>query len=185
MSPLTIRSLLRSHWPVLGALLILVVFLLVNQLWFAPTAKRYEAALKRATAAGMPLDPNQLPRIVPPRIFALVADNTLPASDAQDAANSGTLTAQFIGELTEVMSRRGLRVTTTEPGPLTQDGRVIQVRAHVRAKGRFTDFVNVLDDLARDKRLYGVDRFTVNPETMAEINVELWMSRLILKGTKS
>jgi hypothetical protein len=185
MSPLTIRSLLRNHWPVLGALVIFAVFMLVNQLWFVPTARRYEAALKTATAVGMPLDPNLAPRIIPPRIFALVADNTMPAVEAQDAANSGTLTAQFLGELTEVLSRRGLRVTTTEPAPLTQEGRIIHVRAHLRAKGRFADFVDVLDDLAHDKRLYGVDRFTVDPETTAEINVELWMSRLILKGVKS
>ena len=70
----------------------------------------------------------------------------------------------------------------TDPAPTTQDARSIQLRAHVRMRGRYQDVLLFLDDLARDKRLFGVDRFNVVPEDNGMVNVELWASRLVLKA---
>lgn len=173
---------LRRHWPALAAMGILAVLTLVHQLWFQPTARRYARALKVATDLGMPLDPNDLPRIIPPRLFAHIADNSLPEARAQEAANSGQLTAEFLGELSERMSRRGLVVMGTDPSPTTNNEGSILLRAHVRARGRYADFVMLIDDLARDARLYGIDRFTLTPEAGGAVNIELWASRLVLKS---
>ena len=173
---------LRRQWPAVTALVVLLLFTLVHQLWFRPTAARYARALKQATEMGMPLDPNQMPRIMPPRLFAHIADNSLPQARAQEAANSGQLTAEFLGELAQRMSRRGLTVTGTEPGPTTNNEHSIQLRAHVRARGRYPEFVMLLDDLARDTRLYGIDRFSLVPDASGGVLVELWASRLVLKS---
>lgn len=178
MNPM-VEAWLRRQWPAFLAVMLLVLLTLVHQLWFKPTARRYARALKEATEMGMPLDPSQMPRIMPPRLFAHIADNSLPEARAQDAANSGQLTAEFIGELSARMNHRGITVTSTEPGPTTNNERSIQLRAHVRARGRYADFVMLLDDLARDTRLYGIERFTLQPEA-GGMSIDLWANRLVL-----
>jgi hypothetical protein len=171
---------LRRHWPALASLFVLLIMTLVHQVWFQPTARRYARALKDATDLGMPLDPNDMPRLMPPRLFARIADNSLPEARAQEAANSGQLTAELLGELSARMSRRGLVVTGTDPSPTSNNERSILLRAHLRARGHYADFVMLLDDLARDTRLYSVDRFTMTPDGGGGIFVELWASRLVL-----
>jgi hypothetical protein len=178
-------ALIRRNWPLIASVTLLILFLLVHQLWFRPTAQHYARALKEATDMGMPLDPYQMPRIMPPRLFARIADNSLPVERAQEAANSGQLTAEFMGELAERMGRRNLTVIVTEPGPTTNGDHSIQLHAHVRARGRYPDFVMLLDDLARDTRLYGIDRFVLSPEPGGLVTVELWAGRLVLKGAAS
>lgn len=159
-----------------------IIFTLVHQLWFRSTAERYSRALKEATELGMALDPDQNPRLMPPRLFALVNQNSRTTKDAQEAAGSGTLTAEFLGDLTQLMSRRGVQVLSTEPAPMTQDPRSVQVRAHVRAHCHYADFVALLDDMAHDPRLMAIDRFSVVPDPSGMLTVELWASRLILKS---
>ncbi len=181
LSPIT-ETWLRRQWPALVAVAVLALLTLVHQLWFRPAAQRYARALKQATEMGMPLDPAEMPRMMPPRLFAHIADNSLPQARAQQAANSGQLTAEFIGELSERMGRRGLTVTSTEPGVTTTGDRTIQLRAHMRARGRYADFVMVLDDLARDERLYGIERFALLPDPAGGVSIDLWASRLVLKS---
>ena len=181
MNPM-LEASLRRHWATIVAVAILAVFTLVHQLWFGPTAQRYARALKAATDLGMPLDPNDLPRIMPPRLFACIANNSLPAAKAQEAASSGQLTAELLGDLNDRMNRRNITVTGTDPGATTNGERSILVRAHVRAHGHYPDFVMLLDDLARDSRLYAVDRFTITPDGTGGVYVELWASRLVLKS---
>ena len=181
MNPM-LEATLRRNLPVIIAIVVFALFTIVHQLWFEPTAARYARTIKQATDLGMPLDPNNMPRVMPPRLFAIIADNSLPAAQAQDQANSGSLTAEFLGELTQRMGQRNLAVVSTDPAPTTQDVRSIQLRAHVRMRGRYQDVLLFLDDLARDKRLFGVDRFNVVPEDNGMVNVELWASRLVLKA---
>jgi hypothetical protein len=181
MNPLLV-AWMRRQWPAIAAVAVLLLVTLVHQLWFRPSAQRYARALKVATEMGMPLDPAQVPRIMPPRLFARVADNSLPPGRAQDAVNSGQLTAEFLGELTARMSHRNLTVTSTEPGATVNGDRTIQVRAHLRARGRYTDFVMLLDDLVHDPRLYGIDRFALRPDAGGDVQIDLWASRLVLKS---
>ncbi len=180
ISPVT-QATLRRLWPAFGALFALGLLTIVHQFWFQPTATRYKRVLKQATEIGMPLDPSQMPRIMPPRVFALVADNTLRASEAQQAANSGALTSEFLGELTQMMGRRNMTIISTEPGITTQDADTVELRAHIRVRCRYADFVLLLDDLAHDQRLFGIDRFTITPDE-SSVLVELWVSRLVLKS---
>jgi hypothetical protein len=181
LNPL-IQNTLRRNRPAVVAIVLLLGLVLVNQLWFRPTAQRYARALKLATELGMPLDPNQMPRIMPPRLFAVIADNTLPAAQAQDQANSGSLTAEFLSELTQRMGQRNVTVLSTEPGPTTQDPHSIQLRAHLRARGRYADLVMLLDDFARDRRLFALDRFNLVADGTGGATADLYLSRLVLKG---
>ena len=176
------EAAIRRHWPALAALLLLALLTAVDQLWFRPTAARYARTLRQATELGMPLDPSRMPRMIPPRVFALIADNSLPAAQAAEAANSGSLTAEFLGEITQHMGQRHVSVISTEPGPTSQDSHSVQLRAHVKAHGHYTDFVMLLDDFAHDRRLFGIDRFNLTPEPGSGVFVELWMSRLVLKA---
>jgi hypothetical protein len=173
---------LRRHWQVLCAVALFVIFATVHELWFQPNARRYALAVKEASAMGMALDPDQMPRLIPPRLFALISQNSRPAREAQEAAGSGSLTAEFIGELSQVMERRSIQVISTEPGPMTQDARSVQVRAHMRARCRYSDFVALLDDLARDQRLIAIERLNAQPEASGNLALELWVSRFILKS---
>jgi len=182
MNPIT-EAWLRRNWPLVAAVLVFALFTLVHQMWFDPTARRYAQAIKDATAVGMPLDPGNMPRIMPPRLFARIADNSLPEARATEAANSGQLTAEMLGDISQRFSSRGLIVIGTDPGPTTNADRSIVIRAHVRARGRYPGFVMLLDDLARDPKLYGVDRFSLAPEDESgNVVIELWASRLVLKS---
>ena len=171
---------MRRNWPAITAVAIFTVFAAVHQLWFHPVAVRYSRVLKQAIEIGMPLDPNQMPRMMPPRLFARVADNLLPESRAQEAASSGQLTAELLGELTQRLSHRSLTVVGTEPAPMTTGTHSVQLRVHVRARGRYSDFVMFLDDLAGDERLYSISRFNLSPDGVGGVLIDMWASRLVL-----
>ena len=49
-------------------------------------------------------------------------------------------------------------------------------------RGKYSDVVLFLDDLSRDKRLFGIDRFNIVPDETGLVNVELFASRLVLKA---
>lgn len=176
---------IRRNWPAITAVAVFALFAAVHQLWFRPVAVRYSRVLKQAIEIGMPLDPNQMPRMMPPRLFARVADNSLPESRAQEAASSGQLTAEFLGDLTQHLSHRSLTVVGTEPAPTTTGTHTVQLRVHVRARGRYSDFVMFLDDLAQDQRLYSISRFNLSPDGAGGVLIDLWASRLVLMSGKA
>lgn len=183
---LALQQFIRGYWPLVGAVVLFGLLFAVDGLWFRPTSTRYAAAVRSAVELGMPLDPDQTPRLIPPRVFALLGDNSMPAARAQEAASSGTLTAEFLGELTRIMSIRDIQVLATEPGPITQDDRQLVVRSHIKLRCRYPDFVLLLDDFSRERRLLGVERFVLSPDPTGMVSGELWMSKLIVKsGSRS
>jgi hypothetical protein len=181
MNPL-LAALLRRQVLFIGSIVLFAVFSLVNVLWFRPTAQRYQRAIKQATDLGMALDPDHNPRLMPPRLFALVGQNTRTAREAQEAVGSGTMTAEFLGELTQLMAARGVQVQSTEPAPVTQDQHSIQVRARLRVRCDYERFVALLDDIAQEQRLISIDRFTMTPDPSGQLAVDVWASRLVLKS---
>lgn len=183
MNPI-LAATLRRHWPLVGALVVFVGFTLVDQFWFRPEARRFETAVERAAEIGMAIDPDNSPPILPPRLFALLADNAMTAADAQDQGNSGALTAQLMGDLTSLMSRHGIEIIVTEPGTVTQQPQSIQVRAHLRLRCRYSSFVAMLDEIARGDQLIAVDRFSLSPLGTGAMSAEVWMTRYILKQTQ-
>jgi hypothetical protein len=180
MNPI-LREALRRQWPLFGALGLFLIFALVHALVFQPTAARYESALKHAGEMGLAFDPDQMPQTLPPRVFALLADNAIPATVASERAASGTLTANLLDDLNKRIAAHGMEVLVTEPGPVTQMPHSVQVRAHLKIRCRYLQFTALLDDLGRSGSLVALDRFTLLPnESGAEI-LEVWVSRSILK----
>ena len=173
----------RRQWPVLGALVVLVGITVSQALVFSPMARRYDAAIKSAGALGLAPDPDQMPETIPPRLFALIADNALPPATAQERASSGALTASLIEDVNRLATRRGMDLVLTEPGTVTQQLTSVQAHAHLRIRCRFRDFTGLLDDIARSGTLMAVDRFTLEPIDGGRITLELWVSRCVLKQT--
>jgi hypothetical protein len=177
---------LRSTWPLVAAAVLCVLFLVFHFAVFRPLAARYQGALDRAAALGLMVDPShpatQLP--ISPRLFALLADNSLPAAEADRRSQSGSLAAEMVQTLSTAAARRGLETVVAEPGLLTQQPGSIEVRAHLSLRGSYSSFVGLLDDLARGGRLWTVERFIIRPSTGASENIEVWMGCCVLKHTE-
>lgn len=180
MSPL-VAAWLRRHWPLTGAIAVLVLFTVVHLAFFEPAAARYRTTLRLATEMGMPLEPEQTPPVLPPRVFALLSDNALPGATVLERANSGTLVSELLEDVTRIGGRHDLQVVLTEPGTATQLPGSTQVRAHLHLRGNFAGFVAFLDELAAGGRLFAVDRFTISSQETGHELFEIWISRLILK----
>ena len=180
MNPLWIATL-RRHWPLAGAIGLFLVFTLIHTSLFQPAAHRYQKALKRAREMGLVLDASQSPAMIPPRLFALVADNALPSAEAQERGGSGMLTAELLEDFSHLLAAQGLEVIVTEPGPVTQQDRAAQVRAYLKVKGRYGQFVAMIDSLARNRKLMAIDRFNLSNRGPGQETIELWVSRYVLK----
>lgn len=180
MNPI-VREALRRQWPLFGALGLFLVFALAHTLTFLPTATRYESTLKRAGEMGLAFDPDQMPQTLPPRVFALLADNAIPAAVATERAASGALTANLLDDLNKRVAANGMEVLVTEPGPVTQMPHSVQVRAHLKIRCRYPQFTALLGDLGRSGSLIAFDRFTLLPNESGTEILEVWVSRIILK----
>jgi len=180
IGPLAMENL-RRNWPVLGAVIVLVAFTAVHMLIFRPLARRYDAAIKSSADIGLAMDPEQLPESMPPRLFALITDNSLPPAVALERAGSGALTAGLVEDLNRMASQHGMVLVQTEPGMVSQQQNSVQVRAHLKIRCHFADFVALLGDIARSGALIAVDRFTLTPLESGNMMLEVWVSRCVLK----
>ncbi len=184
MSP-SWKNDLRRYGLLVAAILLFLVFSIVDLAWFRPAAARYDEALKQAGNVGLALEPEHAQPMIPPRLFALISDNALPAATAEEQGNSGELTAELLGDLAKLTGKHGIMVLTTEPGQLTQLPQSIQVRAHLRGRCRYAEFVALLDEMARGQALFSVDRFSYAAQPTGDAILELWVSRFVLKQQKS
>jgi len=180
MNPILLATL-RRNWPLVGAVGLFVVFTITHQFLFEPAARRYQAAVKRASDLGMAVDPTQAQAMMPPRVFALVADNALPSPEAIELGNSGVLTARLLEDLSRTVGEHGLEVLVTQPGSVTQQTRSVMVRAYVKLRGRYGQVVSLFDALAKSGRLVSIDRFSMSPDGTGHMDVDLWVTRLVLK----
>jgi Type II secretion system (T2SS), protein M subtype b len=174
---------LRRNWPVAGAVVVFLLFLVIHLTSFRPAVARYQKAIKEAGDLGMPLDPNYSPRLIPPRVFALLAENSLPAGIAEQRGASGELTSQLLDDISHIASKHGVEVTATEPGATVHQPKAVQVRAHLRANCSFAQFVGFVDDLSQGNSLVAIDRFSLANGPGSRRMLDLWVTRYILKQT--
>jgi hypothetical protein len=184
ISPL-LTAQLRRHWQLSVAVLVFALFAVVHVLVFQPAAQRFRTALRRAGDLGLALDPDRAPPMMPPRVLALLTDNSLPASATGMAQESGALTAALFEDLTQLTTKHGLQVLATEPGATVQENRAVQVKAHLRMRCTFPEFISFLDELSRSNQLIAIDRFDVANESAGEHLLDLWVTRYILKQTEA
>ena len=180
VSPL-LEATMRRNWPMIGAAVILLVLLLLHALLFVPTTKRYARALQSVGGMAAVTNPALEPALMPPRVFALVTGNALAANVANERGSSGQLTVAMIEDLSAIANRIGLTVTLSEPGPVTPTPTMVEVRVHLRARGSYYSLVSYLHALESSGRIYGVDRYGIADVGGASLQMDVWVSRLVLK----
>jgi hypothetical protein len=178
---------IRRQWPLFATVLLFASFTYVHWTFFRPQADRYRAAIAQAATLGLVLDPSH-PAQTPPlpmSVYTVLMDNSLPSGEAEARSQSGTLGAQLAQTLSSMANRRGLEIVVAEPGTMTQLSGSIEIRAHLRLRGRYTSFVMLVDDLARDDRLWALERFTIIPSGSGRDEFDVWMASCLLKRSGS
>lgn len=174
---------LRRQLPMFAAVATVAIFAAVHGFGFAPLAERYKRSLQTAATLGLMVDPQHPAAQMPlsPRLFRLIADNSLPASEATMRSQSGELTAAMLQALSGVASRHGLETVVAEPGLLTQQNGTLELRAHLRLRGHYTELVSMLDELTRSGKLYAIERFSIQPSEAGAEDIELWIAGCVVK----
>lgn len=171
----------RRHIPVAAAIAIGLLFLAAHTALFRPLEQRYRRALAAAGPIGATLDPSQASRALPPRVYTLLIENARGASQLDRDAQSGALAGELMQALSGVARRHGLDVIVSEPRVLTQQPTRIQVRAHLRMRGRYADLVGFLDDLSSQPGLYRLERLLIEPGETGVHDIEIHVAQLLLK----
>lgn len=178
-------QLARRNWQVLLAVALFAGFTIVQAAAFRPVLARYRGAVGEAARLGIPLDAAN-PALAPSaRVVSLLAGNSLTPAAAEEQGTSGALTAGLLDEVARLAAKRGLEVLSTEQGLVTQLPGAVVVRAHFRLGGSYARFVGLLDEFARAGTLIMLDRFTIEAEGSESGNIEIWVSRLVLKRTEA
>jgi len=178
-------QLARRNWQVLVAVGLFAALAIVHMAAFQPTLDRYRHATAQAARLGIPLAPADAAPAASARALELLASNSLTPAAAEEQATSGALTAGLLGEVTRLAGQRGLEVLSTEQGLVTQLPGAVVARAHLRLGGSYARFVGLLDDFARAGTLITLDRFTIEGTDSGTGNIEVWVSRLVLKRTEA
>ena len=178
-------QLARRNWQVLAALALFAGFTVVPATAFHPQRARYRRATDQAARLGIPLGGSSPAPAPSARVASLLAANSLVPAAAEEQGTSGALTAELLDDVTRLATRSGLEVLATEQGLVTQLPGAVLVRAHFRLGGGYARFVALLDEIARAGGLLTLERFTVAPTGARGGNVEIWVSRLVLKRTRT
>lgn len=180
MNPILLASL-RRHWQAVSAVAALAIFSVVHLTIFRPAAVRYRSAMAGASGVEAILQPGAAPPMLPPRLFALITSNSLSPQDAADRGGSGALAVILLEDLDRIASKSGLTALNSEPGLVTQDPLVAQIRAHLRLRGSYSEVVNFFSELGRSDMLTIVERLHVEPSSDGNELLEVWISRVYLK----
>jgi hypothetical protein len=183
--PSMLLGRIRSRWQPWVAAVIGVVFVLVHVVVYMPLKARLGAADTRARALGVAFDPESPPETMPPRVAALIAGNTMASEDAVKSGTSGALTSDLLEAIAAAANRAGVNLSATEPGNMPQQDQWVLVKAHVRGTCTFSQFLRMLDALAKGDQLISVDRYTLTQASGNRLQLELWLSRLVLKRERS
>ena len=178
---------LRRQAPLVAALLAVAAFTLFHQIVFGTLAARRARALRQAVALGAALDPSNpaLEPPIPPRVFSLLMDNSLPGAEADRRNQSGELGAEMVQKLSALAERHGLDVIVAEPGLSTQQSGSIEVRAHLKLAGSYPGFVSLLDDMTGDGRLWQLENFVLQPGPDGRCQIEIHVAGCVLRRTGS
>jgi hypothetical protein len=180
VSPIPGPQLFR-FWPALASLLVLALLWSVQTVGFGPLATRYRTQLTAAGEIGASLDPRLASPPLPPRVLEFLRSNSVAAADADGLSQSGFLATDLVRRVSERAVGRGIDVAGSEPGVATQTPSTLEVRAHLKLRGRYAQFVELLGDLAGEHGLYRIERMTISPQLNGLTETELWIARVLLK----
>jgi hypothetical protein len=174
-------SRLRRFWPTVASVLVMALLWSVQTVAFGPLATRYRTQLAAAGEIGASLDPRLASAPLPPRVLELLRRNSVAASDADRLSQSGFLATDLVRRVSETAVGRGIDVAGSDPGAATQTATTLEVRAHLRMRCRYAQFVELLGALAGEHTLYRVERMAIAPQANGQIEAELWVARILLK----
>jgi hypothetical protein len=172
---------IRRRWQPWAAGAIGVVLVFAHLVVYLPLKARLAAAETRARALGVAFDLEAPPSTMPPRVVALIAGNTMAPQEAMNRGTSGALTADLLDAIGSAANGTGVNLIATEPGLTLQMDEWALVKAHVRATCTFGQFLRLLDALARGDQLISVERYSLVQASGNRLQLELWLSRLVLK----
>ena len=173
-------SALRRNLQLLGAALVLLVLVVLHLSLFQPTQARYARALQALGGADAVLDPDQGPVSMPPRVFALVAENAMPAAELDQRSASGQLTTLMLEDLSGMASRSGLAVTLSEPGVISPFPTRVEARVHLKVRGDYREVIAFLEAMEASGRLYDLERYAIS-DFGSDLQLEVWVVRMLLK----
>jgi len=171
----------RRPWPLVAATAVLVLFTLFNLTVFRAAAGRYRVATKNAEALGFALDPSKAQELVPPRAYALLSRNSLPAPELTQRANSGALASELVTDVTRLVVKHGMEVVLIEPGVTSEETHWARTQAHLRLTCSYAQFVALLDDLARSGQIVTIEKFNLSGRESGLRDLDMWVSRLVVK----
>lgn len=174
-------EMLRRFWPALVSLLVLALLWATHTLTFAPLAARYRTQLAAAGDVGASFDPRLATAPLPPRVTDLLRRNSIDAAESDRLSQSGFLATDLVRRISEAAVACGIDVVSSEPGSATQTGTTVDVRAHLRMRCRYAQFVELLSDLSAEHALYHVERISITPLPNDMTEAELWVTRVLLK----
>jgi hypothetical protein len=180
MNPL-LAAALRRHIRPLIALALALLLEAAHAVAFAPLARRYDRVVRASGGTARALEPAAARPLMPPRVFALVRSNSIPAADALVRGSSGQLQVTALEELSALAAGAGLRVALAEPGPVTQLPASVEVRVRLRARGTYAHLTDFLDRAIGSGHVYGLERLAVQEGGDGLLSIELGAVRLILK----
>jgi hypothetical protein len=179
--PSLLVARIRRHWQPWVAAAVGILFVLAHLGVYLPLKARLSTAETRARGLGVAFDPDAPPETMPPRVVALIAGNTMAPQEAMTRSTSGALTADLFDAIAAAANQAGVNLIATDPGITVQQEQWVQVKAHVRATCNFSQFLRMLDALARGDQLISVERFSLVEGSGNRLQLELWLSRLVLK----
>ncbi len=104
---------LRRNWRIVGTLVAFLLFIVVHFVFFRPAAARYKAALVKAGGIQTVFNAGSASPMLPPHLFALIAEHSLAYQDASDRGASGALGVGLLEDVGRFASGVGLQVTAS------------------------------------------------------------------------
>lgn len=172
---------LRRNWRLFGTIAAFAVFTLIHLVFFRPAAARYRAALASVGGIEAVFNPGGGRPLLPPRVYSLIAANSLRPQDAVERGASGALGVVLLEDLDRIATRSGVAIVTSEPGTVSQEPLTTHVRARVLLRGRYAELIAFFDELSQSESLILVERFEIRAGNESDDLLELWVSRLYLK----
>jgi hypothetical protein len=172
---------LRPHLPAIASVLVLALLWLVQTVAFAPLASRYRTLLAATGEMGASLDPGLASAPPPPRVGELLRKNSVTDAEANHLSQSGFLATDLMRRLSEAAHANGIEVAGSEPGVATQTPTTVEIRAHLKLRCHYDDFVSLLAALAGKHALYRIERMAVVPRPGGGTEAEIWVAQVLLK----
>jgi len=180
VNPLFLATL-RRNWQLFGAAIVLLILVVLHAVFFVPTERRYARAVKSLGGVDAVLDPSQGPPPVPPRVFAMIAQNAMTEEEMMRRSASGQLTVMMLQELSALASRSGLTVTLSEPGLVAPLATRTEARVHLRIRGNYRQLVSYLRALETSGQLYDLERYQIAEAGGTDLIIDLFLIRIMLK----